>query len=665
MDGAFSHRPPGAGSAGPAWDHHTKPAQTQAQTWTAELSAALKAADKGKLDEQPPKVQSAFARLTGWNSTPTQSVGKLNETREALKGILRREVEGTAAYIDEGVRHAFLREVNATIDLIFGEALAIGTRASGADKVSRVAFQRAVVAANHNVQDALIDFERKALASGPKPDAAPQAPQFFLKPGTNSVQVVRKAPTLENLVLRGGGAKGLAYGPALVEMEKQGLLGGLKHVVGTSAGALTATCLAAGFTATEFAAFSDKLGTDAMTRNIDNFGGRYPSVALSGMAKYSGQGALEVLDHASATSVADCLNANWNNLEARRAGLTDVQRTRLETLRHPNLDPQVDRTDQMISFGDLRLLHQLDPGKFRELTVTGLDAGPEQLIYFDADQTPDIPIAIAGRISMALPGVFKGVEFDPKDGQLPKVGLLTSLRQKLGLDEPSTRRKFVDGGLANNLPTEVITAGKGGRELEEARARTAVLVFDEAGKAHDQIYSSRLSPPVKAWKAFTKGAMGLVKDLYKRHYNSQAAQASRNDKRKPWEAGVNTFVVYHGNIKTDDLEVKAARVGFATRDSELRMLQQVRQRDDQLYAVEYTDARHCFQALSQDERISLVNQGEPVATGKDTELYRFEKAVYDMALESIQPPASPLDPANVQEVNPQQANHQDANRPPN
>lgn len=669
MDGASSHRPPGAGSAGPAWDHPTKPAQKQAQTWAAELTQALKAADKGKLDEQPPKVQSAFAKLTGWNSTPTSSVGKLNETREALKGILRREVDGAAAYVDEGVRHAFLREVNATIDLIFDEALAVGTRAPGADKVSRVTFQRAVVAANHNVQDALIDFERKALASGPKPGAAAQAPQFFRKPGTNSVQVVRKAPTLENLVLRGGGAKGLAYGPALVEMEKQGLLGGLKHVVGTSAGALTATCLAAGFSATEFAAFSKKLEPDAMTKTIENFGGRYPSVTLSGAAQYSGQGALETLDHASAKSVAAYLTDNWNSevFQSRLVALmlTPEQVARLASLRNPDLGPQADRTDQMITFGDVRLLHQLDPAKFRELTVTGLDAGPEQLVYFDADQTPDMPIAIAGRISMALPGWFKSVEYDPKDGQLPRVGLFTSLRQKLGLEEPSTRRRFKDGGLANNLPSEVITGGKGGRQLEEARARTAVLVFDEAGKAHDQIYSSRLSPPVKALKAFKKGVMGFGKDLYKRWHNSDAAQASRNDKRKPWEAGVNAFVVYHGDIKTEDVEAKAARVGFATRDSEFRMLQQLRQRDDQLYAVEYTDPRHCFDALSQDERISLVNQGEPVPAGKETELYRFERAVYDMAVESLRPPALQPDLANAQPANFRQANQLDANRPPN
>jgi len=56
-----------------------------------------------------------------------------------------------------------------------------------------------------------------------------------------------RASSLENLVLRGGGGKGVGNPPALVEMEKAGYLNNLNHVVGSSAGALTALCLASGF----------------------------------------------------------------------------------------------------------------------------------------------------------------------------------------------------------------------------------------------------------------------------------------------------------------------------------------------------------------------------------------------------------------------------------
>ncbi len=52
-----------------------------------------------------------------------------------------------------------------------------------------------------------------------------------------------------DLVFEGGGAKGMVFVGALTEFEQQGLRP--RRVVGTSAGAITATLLAAGYTANE------------------------------------------------------------------------------------------------------------------------------------------------------------------------------------------------------------------------------------------------------------------------------------------------------------------------------------------------------------------------------------------------------------------------------
>jgi NTE family protein len=57
------------------------------------------------------------------------------------------------------------------------------------------------------------------------------------------------ASTYRNLVFEGGGVKGIAYGGALVELEKRGILEGIQRVGGTSAGGITATLLALGYTA--------------------------------------------------------------------------------------------------------------------------------------------------------------------------------------------------------------------------------------------------------------------------------------------------------------------------------------------------------------------------------------------------------------------------------
>lgn len=52
----------------------------------------------------------------------------------------------------------------------------------------------------------------------------------------------------KNLVFEGGGVKGIAYGGALFELNRLGILGNIKRVAGTSAGAITAVLLAVGYT---------------------------------------------------------------------------------------------------------------------------------------------------------------------------------------------------------------------------------------------------------------------------------------------------------------------------------------------------------------------------------------------------------------------------------
>ena len=63
-------------------------------------------------------------------------------------------------------------------------------------------------------------------------------PNFYLNPP-------------ENLVFQGGGPKGAAYGGVLKELEQQKMLSNVKRVAGTSAGAITATFIAMGYSAAE------------------------------------------------------------------------------------------------------------------------------------------------------------------------------------------------------------------------------------------------------------------------------------------------------------------------------------------------------------------------------------------------------------------------------
>ncbi len=55
----------------------------------------------------------------------------------------------------------------------------------------------------------------------------------------------------QNLVFEGGGVKGIAYAGALSQLESLGLLSNVKRVAGTSAGAITATLMALGYSPIE------------------------------------------------------------------------------------------------------------------------------------------------------------------------------------------------------------------------------------------------------------------------------------------------------------------------------------------------------------------------------------------------------------------------------
>ena len=57
---------------------------------------------------------------------------------------------------------------------------------------------------------------------------------------------------IENLVLEGGGVRGIAFSGAVDYLEEQNLLPKIKRFAGSSAGAMASTLLAIGYNATEF-----------------------------------------------------------------------------------------------------------------------------------------------------------------------------------------------------------------------------------------------------------------------------------------------------------------------------------------------------------------------------------------------------------------------------
>jgi len=354
-------------------------------------------------------------------------------------------------------------------------------------------------------------------------------------PKVERLLLVRAAPPIENLVLRGGGAKGLGNPPALRMLENLGRLSELKQVIGTSAGALTAVCLASGMSAQSFQRLSDETDTQALLGTPADFGQRYPQVQFHWLGNGAGT-ALETLDRACAGSVTHYLREHWEEVvdTPRWAGLGMAERERMELLRDQVFE-RSPRTGKMLTFQDLRLLHQLAPTRFKELTLTGYNRDEKKTVHFSAASHPDMPVALAGRISMGIPGFFKAVR----------------------LEVQGKTQDFVDGGMGSNMPSEAVLDGLHGQAMEEAAARTLLMTYDEGGDAHAVLHGT----PAEREKA-SGGLISLFTN-------------ERLDANKTHFSGVNVLPVFHGTLGTLSFWASAEKVEQAQTLSTLKTLEYI------------------------------------------------------------------------------------------
>jgi len=196
------------------------------------------------------------------------------------------------------------------------------------------------------------------------------------------------APRYVNLVFEGGGVKGVAYAGALEVLERRGVLGGIRRVAGTSAGAIGATLVALGYTPDEirrllldldFLRFEDGSTLGGPFRLIRRFG--------------------------------------WY----RGAFFLDWMRDRV---RQKTGAPDT-------TFAELRA----QPDRFRELYVVGSDLSRRRVQVFSHTTSPDLPVAQAVRSSMSIPLFFEAAHV--ASSRFGKAG---------GTD------LFVDGGILANFP---------------------------------------------------------------------------------------------------------------------------------------------------------------------------------------------------------------------
>ncbi|WBO83823.1 patatin-like phospholipase family protein [Hymenobacter yonginensis] len=210
-------------------------------------------------------------------------------------------------------------------------------------------------------------------------------------------------PVYRNLVMEGGGIRGVAYGGALEELERQGVLAGLQRVGGTSAGAIQAALLAVGYSPREII---DVVNNTPIQRFND---GRFMFI-----------GGSHRLTKQFGWYRGDALTENIRQLVARKTGKPDL------------------------TLAGLHQLAQQQPGRYLDLYTTGTNLTQQRVQVFSHETNPTLRVADAVRISMSIPLYFRAVLLDARGNVIqgkPEKGQPVQV--------------LVDGGLLANYPVEL------------------------------------------------------------------------------------------------------------------------------------------------------------------------------------------------------------------
>ncbi|QNH62555.1 patatin-like phospholipase family protein [Hymenobacter sediminicola] len=209
-------------------------------------------------------------------------------------------------------------------------------------------------------------------------------------------------PVYRNLVMEGGGIRGIAYGGALAELEQRGVLAGIRRVGGTSAGAIQAALLAVGYSPKEIIEVMNNTPVQRLNDGrLIFFGGSTRLIKQYGW--YRGDQFTQYLSELVARKTHD-----------------------------PNL-----------TLGQLHTLVRQDSLHYRDLYTTGTNLTTQRVQVFSHETHPDMRVADAVRISMSIPLYFRAVLLD-KQGHV--------VRQPA---KGQAVEVLVDGGLLANFPIDL------------------------------------------------------------------------------------------------------------------------------------------------------------------------------------------------------------------
>lgn len=212
---------------------------------------------------------------------------------------------------------------------------------------------------------------------------------------------VAQSPVYKNLALEGGGVRGIAYAGVVKVLEQKGILQNIEKVAGSSAGAIAGLMISVGYNATEIDSILMDLAIEKFNDGSWGAIGKYNRVKTR-YGIYKG-----------------------NQFEKWLKELVFTKTGKEE-----------------LTFEELHELH-LKNKIYKDLYVTGTNLSKQQLEIFSYRHSPQMPIALAVRISGGITFYFEPVALDNNLNRLAKK------------DSLATVNFYVDGGMLCNYPVSM------------------------------------------------------------------------------------------------------------------------------------------------------------------------------------------------------------------
>ncbi|MBC7933909.1 MAG: patatin-like phospholipase family protein [Rhizobacter sp.] len=235
----------------------------------------------------------------------------------------------------------------------------------------------------------------------------------------------------KNIALEGGGVRGIAYAGVVKVLEQKGILQNIEKVAGSSAGAIAGLMISIGYTAAEMDSILTDLAIEKF--NDGNWGA---------LGKY---------------------NRVKNNYGIYKGSQFEKWLKQLVFTKTGK---------EELTFSELHGLH-LNNARYKDLYVTGTNLSKQQLEIFSYEHSPQMPVALAVRISGGVPFYFE------------PVALNNDLKRITKKDSLAIVNFYVDGGMLCNYPISMFDSCE--------NMRNPLLCFD--AKLNPQTLGIKLERP--------------------------------------------------------------------------------------------------------------------------------------------------------------------------